>query len=61
MPDLNEHIASVHEGKKPFHCEMCDVQFELELELNEHIALVHEERNHFKVLSVKLSLIKCQI
>ena len=41
MPDLNEHIASVHEGKKPFQCEMCDVQFELELELNEHIALVH--------------------
>ena len=41
--DLNLHIASVHEGKKPFKCEICDDQFELKHELNEHIASVHEE------------------
>ena len=39
------HIASVHEGKKPFKCEICDDQFELKHELNEHIASVHEEEN----------------
>ena len=43
--DLNLHIASVHEGKKPFKCEICDDQFELKHELNEHIASVHEEEN----------------
>jgi len=37
MPDLNVHIASVHEGKKPFKCEICYVQFEVENELNEHM------------------------
>ena len=26
MPDLNVHIASVHEGKKPFKCEICDFE-----------------------------------
>ena len=43
--DLNLHIASVHEGKKPFKCEICDDQFELKHELNEHIASVYEEEN----------------
>ena len=43
--DLNLHIASVHEGKKPFKCEICDDQFKLKHELNEHIASVHEEEN----------------
>ena len=24
MPNLYEHIASVHEGKKPFKCDKCE-------------------------------------
>ena len=45
MPNQNLHIASVHEGKKPFKCEICDDQFELKHELNEQIASLHEEEN----------------
>ena len=26
---LKRHIASVHEGKKPFECEICDKRFPL--------------------------------
>ena len=39
---------SVHEGKKPFECEICDVQFVLKEKLNEHIASVHEGKKPFK-------------
>ena len=45
MQLLVDYNTSVHKGKKPFKCEICDVQFELKHELNEHIASVHEEEN----------------
>ena len=48
MPDLNEHIASVHEGKKPFKCDKCEVYFGLKYDLNLHIASVHEGKKPFK-------------
>jgi len=54
-------VTSVHEGKKPFKCEICDVQFGVKHGLNEHVASVHEGKNHLNVLFVKLSLIKCLI
>ena len=41
-------LESVHKVKKPFKCEIFDVQFEVENELNEHVTSVHEEKNHFK-------------
>ena len=46
-------VTSIHEGKKPFKCEICDDQFELKHELNEYIASVHRKRfnQHIMVLS----------
>ena len=48
MPDLNKHIASVHEGKKSFNCEKCESCFDLKKDLTVHIASVHEGKKPFK-------------
>ena len=48
MPDLNEHIASVHEGKKPFKCDKCESCFNLKKDLNVHVASVHEGNKPFQ-------------
>ena len=39
---------SVHEGKKPFKWDLCDVKFEIKHKLNEHIASVHEGKKPLK-------------
>ena len=39
---LRVHIASVHEGKKAFNCEICDYGCSLRNLLNKHIASAHE-------------------
>ena len=41
---MNRHIASVHEGKKPFKCDTCDARFALMHHLKSHIASVHEKK-----------------
>ena len=38
---LNEHIDSVHDGKKPFECKICHLTFSTKTNLE-----VHEERKH---------------
>ena len=38
------HIVSVHEGKKPFKCDMCDAN----LKQQGHIASVHENKKPFR-------------
>ena len=50
-------VTSIHEGKKPFKCEICDVQFRVKHGLNDHVASVHEGKNLFVKLSLKKSLI----
>ena len=45
---LNEHIASVHEGKEPFKCNICNSSFTQEGQMNGHVALVHEGKKPFK-------------
>ena len=40
--DMNKHVASVHEGKKPFKCDICDRSFSLKSHMNRHVASVHE-------------------
>ena len=36
------HVATVHEKKKPFHCEICSSAFAEKRRLKEHITSVHE-------------------
>ena len=45
------HIATVHDGKKPYACTNCDVSFSHKGYLNRHIVLVHEAKN---ITSAKL-------
>ena len=40
--------SSVHEGKKPFSCKICDVRFTQSGILNGHISAVHEVNKRFK-------------
>ena len=44
--NLNNHISSVHEGKKPFQCDTCNYVHLFYKE--KHVALVHEEKKPFK-------------
>ena len=44
---LKAHIESVHEGKKPFHCTICDSSFRRNTHLTRHIASVHEKAKPF--------------
>ena len=41
---MNGHIAAVHEGKKPYKCDTCDVKFSSKQGLNRHFAAVHKEK-----------------
>ena len=40
--DLKLHIASVHEGNKPFKCELCDHSFSRKDVLNRHVESVQK-------------------
>ena len=44
---MNRHVRSVHEGKKPFMCEICSSRFSEKCYLNSHIAHVHEKKLKF--------------
>ena len=45
---MNGHIASVHEGKKAFTCDICDKNFVTKQGMNGHIASLHEGKKEFK-------------
>ena len=45
---LNQHAGAVHEGKKPFKCEICDYSCSIKNYLNEHAERVHEGKKSFK-------------
>ena len=42
---LNEHIASIHEGKKQ--CNSCDANFTRKDSLVRHVATVHEGKKQY--------------
>ena len=42
------HIESVHEGKKPFACKICDASFGKKGNLKKHTESVHEGKKPFK-------------
>ena len=46
--NLNRHHAAVHEGKKPFECNICMQKFPSQSNMTRHIASVHEEKKSSK-------------
>ena len=43
---LTYHIATIHEGKKPYQCNSCDSQFFTMNQLKKHRVSVHEKVSH---------------
>ena len=43
---LDQHISSLHEGKKSFKCYICNGRFAQKGSLNIHIKSVHEKEKH---------------
>ena len=46
--NLQTHVESVHEGKKPFKCPSCDAAFAMNGRLKAHVENVHEKKRPFK-------------
>ena len=46
--NMNQHVAVVHEGKKPFECELCDACFSKKVGLETHISMVHDGKKSFE-------------
>ena len=46
--NLNRHVTSVHEEKKPFKCKICDAIFSSKQGMTRHIDSVHEGKKPFK-------------
>ena len=45
---LSRHTASVHEGYKPYKCEICPSQFFEKYQLGVHTRVVHEGKKPFQ-------------
>ena len=45
---MNKHIATVHEGKKQFKCDICNANFGQKGDRNRHVTTVHEGKKPFK-------------
>ena len=52
------YVASVHEGKKPFNCEICDASFTAKQRMRSHYEAVHEGKNLTNVIFVLPALHK---
>ena len=46
--NLKKHIRSVHEGLKPFKCDICISLFASKAKLKSHVASVHYKEKPFK-------------
>ena len=53
----NRHITSVHEGTKPFNCELCDLKFSENFRLKQYVLSVHEGIKPFKCDSLTRNLL----
>ena len=40
-------IATQHEGKKPYNCEICNAGFSQNVQLRAHIAVVHQGKSPY--------------
>ena len=45
---MKGHIATIHEGKKQFKCNLCNTKFGEKSNLRRHIVTVHEGKKLFK-------------
>ena len=45
---MKQHVASVHEGKKPFKCDNCDYSCSQKGNLKTHVQSVHDGKNEGK-------------
>ena len=45
---MRTHVAVIHEGKKPFKCDICIDNFGEKSTLKKHVTTVHEGRKQFK-------------
>ena len=45
---MKTHIASVHNGEKPFKCDICDVTFAQKGHMKNHISSIHEREGSLK-------------
>ena len=45
---MKGHIATIHEGKKPFKCAICDAGFTSKHGMKKHIVAIHEGNKPFK-------------
>ena len=50
--DMNKHVESVHERKKPSKCNTCDFTFSQKGHMKSHVASVHEEKKPYKTTNV---------
>ena len=45
---MKSHVTYVHEGQKPFKCDICDYTSSGKNNMDKHVAAVHEEKKPFK-------------
>ena len=45
---FKQHVASIHEGKKPFKCDICDHSCSHKGNMKTHVASVHKVKKSFK-------------
>ena len=45
--DMNRHVSSVHEGKKPFKCDICDYTCSLKQQMKTHVVKKHKFKLQF--------------
>ena len=38
---MTTHILTIHEGKKPHHCEICDERFTMKNHMKRHLKSAH--------------------